>query len=176
MYTVQVTQKTADKPKGCRCPNCPERLGTGVINPRGAATLTAQNVSGQGVCPCCEDRRFSEQFPDPPDTLIGNSIPLEPFDNTPTDPIGIPFGDLTELHGVEPKPRTHKQFVEASKRDAYRSSHERINQVTFEDAWKAATELDAGLPLLPPGDVDTPVKRAILGLARRVAELEHEWS
>jgi hypothetical protein len=157
VYNVQVTQEISDKPKGCRCPNCPERLGT-------------------GVCACCEDRRLSEQFPDPPDTLIGDSAPPESFDNTPTDPIGVPFVDLMELHGVEPKPRTHKQFVEASKRDAYRSSHEHINQVTFEDAWRVATQLDAGLPLYPPEDTKDSAKRAILGLARRVVELEHEWS
>lgn len=81
-----------------------------------------------------------------------------------------------ELHGVEPKPRTHKQFVEASKKDAYRSSHEHINRVTFEDAWRVAAQLDAGLPLYPPEDIKDSAKRAILGLARRVVELEHEWS
>lgn len=71
--------------------------------------------------------------------------------------------------------RTHKQMVEASKRDAYQSGYEHIDRMTFLDAWKAARELDAGLPSEPPKDLSDEAKRAVLGLARRVAQLEHEW-
>jgi hypothetical protein len=44
----------------------------------------------------------------------------------------------------------------------------------FNQAWEAACALDFGLPIEDP----TPknLERAILSLARRVKELEHEWS
>jgi hypothetical protein len=67
-------------------------------------------------------------------------------------------------------------MVEASKRDAYQSGYDHIDQMTFPDAWKAAIELDAGLPSEPPKDFPEEARRAILGLARKVAQLDHEWS
>ena len=71
--------------------------------------------------------------------------------------------------------RTHKQRVEAAKRDAYQSGYDHIDRMTFLDAWKAARELDAGLPLEPPEGLPEEARRAILGLARKVAQLDHEW-
>lgn len=71
--------------------------------------------------------------------------------------------------------RTHRQEVEAGKRDAFRSQHDHINKIGFSDAWKKIADRDAGLPKIPP-EMPDDAKRAIVGLARWAEELEYEWS
>jgi len=62
----------------------------------------------------------------------------------------------------------------AEKSEGYTCQHPQINSMRFNQAWEAACALDFGLPIEDP----TPknLERAILSLARRVKELEHEWS
>lgn len=69
----------------------------------------------------------------------------------------------------------HRLKVEASKRDAYRSRYSDINRVTFLEAWRLVANLDSGLSKEAPEDAPEGLKRAIVGLARRVSELEKEW-
>lgn len=45
----------------------------------------------------------------------------------------------------------------------------------YSDAWKLAVELDPNLPREAP-DLPEEARRAIVGLARRVLELEEGWS
>ena len=70
--------------------------------------------------------------------------------------------------------RRHKQKVEAAKRDVFRSRHVEVNTIDFRAAWDHICDLDPGLPREDP--VVDDLKRAIVGLSRRVHELEHEWS
>jgi len=81
---------------------------------------------------------------------------------------------------TKPKARKHKQQVELerarAKSDAYRSPYEKINFIDFTEAWRIATEVDGGIPKVPPADLDEDAKRAVVTLARLVAELRHEWS
>jgi len=72
--------------------------------------------------------------------------------------------------------RTHKQQVEFTKQDAYRCGYPHINAIDFKEAWKMIVEIDPGLPKEPPENVDPLTSRAIIGLARLVAELRQEWS
>lgn len=62
------------------------------------------------------------------------------------------------------------------KTDAYRTRYAKINEVDFEAAWRVVSDLDRGLGKSPPTDAPEELKRAILSLARRTLELEHEWS
>jgi hypothetical protein len=68
---------------------------------------------------------------------------------------------------------SHKSTVEKSKRDAYRTPYEEVNRTNLPEAYKMAQSLDPGLPENP---TEGDYQRAVLGLARRVKELEHEWS
>lgn len=68
----------------------------------------------------------------------------------------------------------HKQEVEANKVDAYTTSYENVNKIGFVEAYKIATELDSGLLEDSPDWLN--LERAIVTLARRVTELETEWS
>jgi len=76
--------------------------------------------------------------------------------------------------------RTHKQEVESKKRDAYMTRYDELNTIDFEKAWSEATDNDSGLPEIQSDEIfsdrEQILVRAIIGLARRVAELEYEWS
>ena len=68
----------------------------------------------------------------------------------------------------------HKQEVEVRKKDAYMTSYANINKIDFKQAYEEATRLDSGLPDDSPDWLS--LERAVVTLARRVAELEEEWS
>lgn len=61
-----------------------------------------------------------------------------------------------------------------SKSREYVTRHARVNGVDAKAAWAAARELAPGLPEQPGNEQD--LKDATVALARRVAELEEEWS
>lgn len=78
---------------------------------------------------------------------------------------------------------SHKQEVEKAKRDAYQTPYEKINRINLWDAYRLAISLDPGLPKPDPGyeeaggtPTEEELQRALVGLARRIKELEHEWS
>lgn len=78
--------------------------------------------------------------------------------------------------------RTHKQQAEIAKRatyrttcDGYKTSYEDVNNINLHAAWEQATNIDKGLPLQPSGDDPEELERAIISLARRIAQLEKEW-
>jgi hypothetical protein len=71
--------------------------------------------------------------------------------------------------------RTHRQEKEKAESDGYHTRYEHINRIDFKGAWKNATGYDGGLPKDPPKLPDDG-ERAIVTLARRVEELEYEWS
>lgn len=77
--------------------------------------------------------------------------------------------------GKPPSERTHRREAEAAKRDAYRCRYEQINRTDFKAAWAYIAGLDPGLDEEPP-ELPIDARRAIIGLARRALELEHEWS
>ena len=67
---------------------------------------------------------------------------------------------------------------------AYRTAHPHLNVMGLRDAWLLALRLDRSLGSLDkavPAPTEETTSRAdlenaLISLARRVAELEHEWS
>lgn len=70
--------------------------------------------------------------------------------------------------------RYEARAVGARKRDAWRSAYDRVNNLTLEEHWGRLRSFD---PALPPEPSDDPevLRRAFLGAARMLAELDHEW-
>jgi hypothetical protein len=64
--------------------------------------------------------------------------------------------------------------VKARTREAWRSAYDKVNEVTLEEHWRRLRNFD---PALPPEPSDDPkvLRRAFLGAARMLAELDHEW-
>ena len=56
----------------------------------------------------------------------------------------------------------------------YKTSYPKVNSIDFKKAWEKACQLDPGLKKLA-SDEET-LRDALVSLARRVAELEEEWS
>ena len=71
-------------------------------------------------------------------------------------------------------PRTHKAQVEAGRAD-YMTSYKDINNLNFPKAWDFVAEMSE-LSHTPPREVPEAAQKAIVILARRVMELEREWS
>jgi hypothetical protein len=57
----------------------------------------------------------------------------------------------------------------------YRTRYEKINEIGVKEAWEVAREFDPSLRSLDPADPEA-LREALTTLARRVRELEHEWS
>jgi hypothetical protein len=108
------------------------------------------------------------------------------LDDKMTQVVDLYMGILAEAMNREhvpqtkPKARKHKQQVELerarAKSDAYRSQYPKINLIDVTEAWRLATEIDGGIPKELPSDLTEDAKRAIVTLARLMAELRHEWS
>jgi len=58
---------------------------------------------------------------------------------------------------------------------AYKTLYAEVNKIEFPEALEAAMELDSRLRKFDPLDPET-LRSALVTLARRVKELEHEWS
>lgn len=56
----------------------------------------------------------------------------------------------------------------------YRTQYPEINNIDFDKAWEFACQLDPELKRLDPSEQN--LQEALVSLARRVAELEKEWS
>jgi hypothetical protein len=57
----------------------------------------------------------------------------------------------------------------------YKTQYAEINAVGAQEAWEVAMGLDGSLRNRSPEDVES-LKEALVTLARRVLELEREWS
>jgi hypothetical protein len=58
---------------------------------------------------------------------------------------------------------------------SYKTRYDHVNRVELPQAWTAAAYLDPALKGKTPEDPEA-LKMALITLARRVAELEQEWS
>lgn len=56
----------------------------------------------------------------------------------------------------------------------YRSGHPKVDGIDFEGAWEMACQLDSGLRKQTLDE--KTLQDALTSLARRVAQLEEEWS
>lgn len=74
----------------------------------------------------------------------------------------------------ETKERTHKQQIEEARAD-YVTPYENINNLTFKGAWAHVAEM-SGLSHTPPQNIPEAAQKAIVILAKRVMQLEREWS
>lgn len=64
--------------------------------------------------------------------------------------------------------------VGARKRDAWRSYSDGVNKITLEEHWRRCRGFDPALPREVPDD-PVVLKRAFLGVARMLAEMQREW-